>query len=108
LPPPAVAQTDLTLRSANGIQIFPGSVPIYRNGTLIGGVGVSGDGVDQDDMVAFLGLNNAGVTLGGTIGNAPAAVRADTLTPQGTRLRYVECPQSPFIGSTANNVCDGL
>jgi uncharacterized protein GlcG (DUF336 family) len=108
LPPPAVAQTDLTLRSANGIQIFPGSVPIYRNGTLIGGVGVSGDGVDQDDMVAFLGLNNAGVTLGGTIGNAPAAVRADTLTPQGTRLRYVECPQSPFIGGTANNVCDGL
>ena len=59
-------------RIANGIQIFPGSVPIYRGDTLVGGVGVSGDGVDQDDMVAFLGLHNAGVELGGAIGNAPA------------------------------------
>lgn len=108
LTPLAATATNFTARGANGIQIFPGSVPIFRNGTLVGGVGVSGDGVDQDDMVAFLGLNNAGVTLGGAIGNAPPARRADTLTPQGTRLRYVECPQSPFIGSTANNVCDGL
>ncbi len=36
---------------------FPGSVPIYRGNTLVGGIGVSGDGVDQDDMVAFLGLS---------------------------------------------------
>lgn len=37
----------------NGITIFPGGVPIYdRAGNLIGGVGVSGDGVDQDDIVA--------------------------------------------------------
>ena len=34
-------------------------------------VGVSGDGVDQDDMIAFLGLHNAGQSLGGAIGNAP-------------------------------------
>ena len=39
-------------RLPNGIQIFPGSVPIYRGNTLVGGIGVSGDGVDQDDMVA--------------------------------------------------------
>jgi uncharacterized protein GlcG (DUF336 family) len=108
LTPLSATATQVSLRGANGIQIFPGSVPIYRNGTLVGGVGVSGDGVDQDDMIAFLGLNNAGVTLGGAIGNAPSARRADTLTPQGTRLKYVECPQAPFIGSTANNVCDGL
>jgi uncharacterized protein GlcG (DUF336 family) len=37
----------------NGITIFPGGVPLYdRSGNLIGGVGVSGDGVDQDDIVA--------------------------------------------------------
>src|SRR3546814_10505940 len=37
-------------RLQNGIQIFPGSVPIYRGGRLVGGIGVSGDGIDQDDM----------------------------------------------------------
>ena len=91
---------------ANGLQIFPGSVPIYRGSALVGGIGVSGDGVDQDDMVAFLGLHEAGQVLG-TINNAPSAMRADKLQPQGTRLRYVQCPQSPYINSSAAQVCDG-
>ncbi|MBL0164855.1 MAG: heme-binding protein [Xanthomonadales bacterium] len=93
-------------RIANGIQIFPGSVPIYRGSTLVGGIGVSGDGVDQDDMVSFLGLHNAGVVLG-TIGNAPAAMRADNLAPSGAHLRYIQCPQAPFIDSNDSNVCEG-
>jgi uncharacterized protein GlcG (DUF336 family) len=29
----------------NGMQIFPGGEPIYRGGQLIGGIGVSGDGI---------------------------------------------------------------
>ncbi len=94
-------------RLANGFQIFPGSVPIYRNDVLIGGVGISGDGVDQDDMVGFLGLNNAGVVLGTGVGNAPQAIRADNLAPAGAQLRYVNCPFKPFIGSDAQNVCQG-
>ena len=44
----------------NGVQIFPGGVPIYRGATLVGAIGVSGDGVDQDDMIAFLGVHDAG------------------------------------------------
>jgi len=91
---------------ANGLQIFPGSVPIYRGSTLVGGIGVSGDGVDQDDMIAFLGLHEAGQVLG-TIGNAPSSMRADQLKPQGTRLRYIQCPQSPYLDSDAAQVCDG-
>jgi uncharacterized protein GlcG (DUF336 family) len=91
----------------NGIQVFPGGVPIYRNGALAGAVGISGDGVDQDDMIAFLGLANAGTRLANGVGNAPAAMRADQLTPLGTRLRYVQCPQSPFNGSDEQNVCAG-
>jgi uncharacterized protein GlcG (DUF336 family) len=87
--------------ATNGIQIFPGGLPIYRTGGLIGAVGVSGDGVDQDDMVAFLGLSNAGLS------NAPSGMRADRLSPQGIGLRYVQCPQSPFNGSTEQNVCAG-
>jgi uncharacterized protein GlcG (DUF336 family) len=60
---------DLSLRAAygtgtvqpptlkDGICIFPGGVPIYKNGLLAGGLGISGDGVDQDDVIAFLGAN---------------------------------------------------
>ncbi len=92
---------------ANGLQIFPGGLPIYRGGQLVGGIGVSGDGVDQDDMIAFLGLHEASMTLAGSIGNAPAMTRADTLAPAGTRLRYVNCPQAPFLDSTAEGVCAG-
>ncbi|MFT7091879.1 MAG: hypothetical protein ACJAYW_001842, partial [Candidatus Azotimanducaceae bacterium] len=93
----------------NGIQIFPGSVPIYRGDLLVGGVGVSGDGVDQDDMISFLGLHRAGVRLG-TINNAPPEIRADRLLIPGeeSRLRFVNCPQLPFIGNNDTEVCDGL
>lgn len=99
-------------RLDNGIQIFPGSVPVYRNGQLVGGIGVSGDGIDQDDMISFLGLNNGGARAGGGLGNAPAANRADRIVVQvgsrQVRLRYVNCPFAPFIGSSEQNVCQGL
>ncbi len=101
-PPPARSYPQI----GNGIQIFPGGVPIYRGTLLVGAIGVSGDGVDQDDMIAYLGLANAGRRLGTGIGNAPAAMRADRLTPLGTRLRYVQCPQAPFVDSSEQNVCN--
>lgn len=41
----------------NGITIFPGGAPLYKNGILVGAVGISGDGVDQDDLVAFGGTD---------------------------------------------------
>jgi len=98
-------------RLDNGIQIFPGSFPIYRNGVPVGGIGVSGDGIDQDDMISFLGLNNGGARAGG-FGHAPAASRADRIVVQvgsrQVRLRYVNCPFAPFVGSAAQNVCQGL
>ena len=97
-------------RLANGIQIFPGSVPIYRGSKLVGAIGVSGDGIDQDDMIAFLGANNGGKKVG-SIGNAPKAMRADRIVVKvgvGTRLRYVNCPFAPFIDTSAQNVCQGL
>jgi uncharacterized protein GlcG (DUF336 family) len=95
------------LEARNGVQIFPGGAPIYRNGVLAGAIGISGDGVDQDDMIAFLGLHNAGIILNNGIGNAPMDRRADVLTPQGVRLRYVQCPQAPFNDSDEQNVCAG-
>ena len=98
-------------RLANGIQIFPGSVPIYRGNELIGGIGVSGDGIDQDDMVSFLGLHNGGVRTG-SLGNAPNDIRADRIVVDlgdaQVRLRYVNCPFAPFLDDPAQNVCEGL
>jgi uncharacterized protein GlcG (DUF336 family) len=96
-------------RLANGIQIFPGSVPIYRGSQLVGAIGVSGDGIDQDDMISFLGTHNAGLRAGG-LGNADPAIRADQIVVpvgQGVRLRYVNCPFAPFLGSNDQNVCQG-
>ncbi len=92
---------------ANGLQIFPGSAPVYRDRTLVGAVGVSGDGVDQDDMIAFLGIQDAANRLGG-FAQAPADMRADQLQPLGARLRYVGCPQGPFLDSTESEPCRGL
>lgn len=97
-------------RLANGIQIFPGSVPIYRGTKLVGAIGISGDGIDQDDMIAFLGAHNGGKKAGG-IGNAPKDMRADTIVVkvgEGVRLRYVNCPFAPFLDTDDQNVCEGL
>lgn len=97
----------------NGLQIFPGGFPLYKTdaqGTrLVGGVGVSGDGVDQDDMISFLAIANAAQILGTGLGHAPAQQRSDTLKGlPGGALRYVQCPQAPFNQSDAQNVCTGL
>ncbi|PZN96450.1 MAG: hypothetical protein DCF31_03235, partial [Alphaproteobacteria bacterium] len=99
-------------RLANGLQIFPGAVPVYRGSTLVGAVGVSGDGIDQDDMIAFLGTANAGIRIGG-IGLPPAGIRSDqVLVPvagtNGVRLRFVGCPFAPFLDTADQNVCQGL
>jgi uncharacterized protein GlcG (DUF336 family) len=97
-------------RLQNGIQIFSGAVPIYKGNVLVGGIGVSGDGVDQDDMVSFLGLYNAGARTT-TIGEAPAAIRADQIvipvSGSTVRLRYVNCPVAPFLSTSDANVCEG-
>jgi uncharacterized protein GlcG (DUF336 family) len=94
-------------RLPNGFNLFPGSVPIYRGNQLVGGIGASGDGSDQSDLVAFLGLSNAARQLG-SINQAPPAIRSDRLTPRGVRLLYVQCPQAPFNDSNEQFVCEGL
>ena len=70
----------------NGVVFFPGAVPLYLNGQLAGGLGVSGDGVDQDDYAA----------AGGAAGfMAPAAIRADQIVIDGVRLPYQKFPENP-------------
>lgn len=106
-------------RLANGMQIFPGSVALYRGNKLIGAIGVSGDGVDQDDLISFYSASRRGLDFVGhtNVGdahygfNAPIEIRADNIMPAavgGTRLRYVNCPEAPFVADNGQNVCDGL
>ncbi len=87
--------TDPILPLHNGLQIFPGSVPLYKNGVLVGGVGVSGDGIEQDDFVAFTGAT-------GYQSFGPGVRRADetaiNLNGAAIRLPYVKFPRSPFGG----------
>lgn len=72
----------------NGIQIFPGSVPLYKNGVLVGAIGISGDGVDQDDLIAAAGANGF---------SAPAASRSDQVFVRGVRLPFLKFPRSPNL-----------
>jgi uncharacterized protein GlcG (DUF336 family) len=92
---------------ANGLQIFSGGFPIYRGNTLVGAIGISGDGIQQDSMISFLGLQNFSEPTGGVIAiaNAPVAIRASQFAPGGINLRYVNCPASPFLNSTVQNPC---
>lgn len=70
----------------SGIVFFPGSLPLYINGTLVGGLGVSGDGVDQDDFV----------TYGGAAGfYAPTQIQADQVVIDDVRLPYLKFPRDP-------------
>ena len=70
----------------SGIVFFPGSDPLYVNGQLVGGLGVCGDGVDQDDYV----------TSGGAVGfEAPASIQADQIMIDGVRLPYLHFPRNP-------------
>jgi len=106
LPPPPTSPTKRPVLS-NGLQIFPGGFPVYRGGKLVGGVGISGDGVDQDDMTAFLGIYNAGQQIKTGIGEAPFAIRASVLNAHGAGPHYVNCPYAPYVGSNSQNLCIG-
>ena len=72
----------------NGIQIFPGSVPLYKNGVLVGAIGISGDGVDQDDLIGAAGANGF---------SPPAGIRSDQIFVRGVRLPFLKFPRSPDL-----------
>ena len=76
----------------NGITIFPGGFPLYRNGKLIGAIGVSGDGVDQDDIIAASGCADF---------LADIDIRSDTYSYGGARLPYAKFPRNPVAAVDA-------
>lgn len=72
----------------NGAQIFAGGLPIYRGSTLVGAVGVSGDGIDQDDLIAAGGANAFA---------PPEAIRSDRFFVRNVRLPFLKFPARPFL-----------
>ncbi|MDB5323037.1 MAG: hypothetical protein JWN40_4668 [Phycisphaerales bacterium] len=83
--------TNLKAPLANGITIFPGGVPLYKKGVLVGAVGISGDGVDQDDIIAFAGGKRY----------APAvSIRSDAL-PQDQVVSFIRS-KLEVLGSNFN------
>lgn len=70
----------------NGVVFFPGSTSLHRMGKLVGGFGVSGDGVDQDDVV----------TAGGQVGfAAPESLRVDQYVIGSVRLPFQKYNRNP-------------
>lgn len=77
----------------SGIVWFPGSVPLYRGDRVIGGLGVSGDGVEQDDYVSVLGSEGF---------HPPDSLRVDNsvmIDSKGrpVRMPYLKLPRNPDI-----------
>lgn len=72
----------------NGITLFPGGIPLYKNGQLAGGLGASGDSPDGDDYAA----------AGGAVGyEAPTQIRGDQFFYQNVRLPYLKFPRNPDL-----------
>ncbi len=70
----------------NGIVFFPGSSAVYKGGHIVGGFGVSGDGVDQDDVMTNFGIQGYA---------PPVNIRADHYSVRGVRLPYLKFPRNP-------------
>ena len=85
----ADTMAEFRLANQNGVVFFPGSSPLYvRNRTVLaGGFGVSGDGVDQDDVV----------TSAGQTGFDPRqSIRVDSFTIGGVRIPFQKFNRNPF------------
>jgi len=70
----------------NGAIFFPGAVPLYRGGVLVGALAISGDGVENNDFIA----------AGGALGfEPPSALRIDNFFFAGVRIPYLKFPTNP-------------
>jgi len=73
----------------NGVVFFPGSTAVYTAARLQGGYGISGDGVDQDDIVTFFGSTGFA---------APTYAQAGQFFVSGIRLPYIKFSRTAQIG----------
>ena len=83
----------------SGIVFFPGSTGLYVGGKLMGGLGLSGDGVDQDDFVTSSGasgfINFVPTCSGPNCFLPPTSIRADQFIVNNVRLPFSKFPRNP-------------
>ncbi len=84
-------------RSPLGLSADPGGMPLYKNGRVVGGIGVMADAVygldlnidnfdnDLDEVLAIAGSSGF---------SAPAGIRANRITADGRSLRYSDAPDA--------------
>ncbi len=73
----------------DGIVFFPGSSAVYLRNTIAGGLGVSGDGVDEDDVITAASANGFGAP--------PTITTADEVFVRGVRLPYMKFNRDPDL-----------
>ena len=80
-------------RSPLGLSADPGGFPLYKNGTVVGGVGALADGAYAfDTNVLDVDTDfDERIALAGTLGfEAPLEIRANRISLDGTLLRYTD------------------
>src|SRR6266480_2275164 len=81
-----------------GLSGDPGSVPIYKNGEAVGGVGIEGDGVysvDRDPTDFDQPFEEVIAVSGARGFEAPSLVRGDNILVDGIRLAYHNVTNAP-------------
>ena len=79
----------------NGIVFFPGATPLYVNGALAGGLGISGDGVEQDDYVTYLAAGGLLEESSPRSFLPDKSIWADRVTVNKVRLPMFKFPRQP-------------
>ncbi len=107
MPFSSLACSELTTTSATssgphraplGFAGDPGGFPLYKNGTVVGGIGVLADGrysIDPDINEPDANLDDEAIAVAGTFGfGAPVNRRADRLGLDGKTGRYTDVEYS--------------
>jgi len=81
-----------------GLSGDPGSVPIYKNGEAVGGVGIEGDGVytvDRDPSDFDQPFEEVVAVAAARGFEAPTLIRGDNILVDGIRLAYLNVNNAP-------------